>query len=164
MSWFDFAVIAVVGFSILLGAWRGLVREVFSLTGWVIAFILALVFAGDLGSLLPESFANQAVRTALAAVLIFVIVLLAAGFSGMLLAKAFRAAGLGVTDRALGGVFGFARGSLITLGVVLVAGFTTLPKERFWREAAFSRPLETAVVAMKPLLPRSWADKVKYER
>jgi len=164
MSWFDFAVIAVVGFSILLGAWRGLVREVFSLTGWVIAFILALLFAGDLAGLLPESFANQAARTALAAIVIFVVVLLTAGFSGMLLAKAFRAAGLGVTDRALGGMFGFARGGLITLAVVLAAGFTTLPKERFWREAAFSRPLETAVVAMKPLLPRSWADKVKYER
>ena len=50
MSWFDFAVVAVVGFSILLGAWRGLVREVFSLAGWVIAFVLALLFAGDLAA------------------------------------------------------------------------------------------------------------------
>jgi membrane protein required for colicin V production len=48
--------------------------------------------------------------------------------------------------------------------VVLAAGFTTLPKEPFWREAALSRPLETAVVAMKPYLPRSWAEKVRYER
>ncbi len=164
MSWFDFAVIAVVGFSILLGAWRGLVREVFSLTGWLIAFILALLFAGDLANLLPTSFANQSIRTALAAIVIFVVVLLVAGFGGMLLARAFRAAGLGVTDRALGGVFGFARGGLITLAAVLAAGFTTLPKEPFWREAALSRPLETAVVAMKPYLPRSWAENVRYER
>lgn len=164
MSWFDFAVIAVVGFSILLGAWRGLVREVFSLAGWVVAFVLALFFANDLAGLLPAGFANQAVRTALAAIFIFVVVLLTAGLSGMLLARAFRAAGLGATDRALGGVFGFARGSLITLAVVLVAGFTTLPREPFWREAALAGPLETAVVAMKPYLPRSWAEKVKYER
>ena len=164
MSWFDFAVIAVVGFSILLGAWRGLVREVLALAGWVLAFVLALLFAGDLAGLLPESFANLAIRTALAAVLIFVVVLLAAGFGGMLLSRAFKAAGLGVTDRALGGVFGFARGGLIALAVVLAAGFTTLPKEPFWREATLTGPLETAVVAMKPILPRSWADKVKYER
>jgi membrane protein required for colicin V production len=164
MSWFDFAVITVVGFSILLGAWRGLVREVFSLAGWVVAFVLALLFSGDLAALLPASFANQSVRTALAAIVIFVVVLLTAGFGGMLLARAFRAAGLGVTDRALGGVFGFARGGLITLAVVLLAGFTTLPKEPFWREAALTGPLETAVVAMKPFLPRSWADKIRYER
>jgi membrane protein required for colicin V production len=164
MSWFDFAVIAVVGFSILLGAWRGLVREMFSLVGWVVAFVLALLFSGDLAGLLPKTFANQSVRTALAAIFIFVVVLLTAGLSGMLLAKAFRAAGLGVTDRALGGIFGLARGSLIMLAVVLAAGFTTLPKEPFWREAALTGPLETAVVAMKPYLPRAWADKVKYER
>lgn len=164
MSWFDFAVIVVVGLSILLGAWRGLVREVFSLAGWVVAFVLALLFAADLAGLLPKSFANQSVRTALAAIFIFVVVLLSAGLSGKLLARAFRAAGLGVTDRALGGVFGLARGTLITLAAVLVAGFTTLPKEPFWREAALTRPLETAVVAMKPYLPRSWANRVKYER
>ncbi|MCZ7565101.1 MAG: CvpA family protein [Burkholderiales bacterium] len=103
-------------------------------------------------------------RAIVAAVMIFVLVLLVAGFGGIMLSRLFRAAGLGVTDRALGGMFGLARGTLITLGVVLGAGFTTLPKEPFWRDAALAGPLETAVVAMKPYLPRSWADRVKYER
>ena len=33
MTWFDYALIAVVGLSALIGIWRGLVREVFALAG-----------------------------------------------------------------------------------------------------------------------------------
>lgn len=164
MTWFDYGVLIVVGVSILLGAWRGLMREMLALAGWVLAVVLAMWFAYDLARLLPASLAPLDVRAVVAAVVVFILVLLAAGFGGIMLAKLFRAAGLGVTDRALGGMFGFARGTLITLGVVLGAGFTTLPKEPFWRDAALAGPLETAVVAMKPYLPRSWADRVKYER
>jgi len=164
MTWFDYGVLIVVGLSILLGAWRGLVREMLSLAGWVLAVVLAMWFAYDIGRALPASLAPLQVRMVVAAVVIFVAVLLAAGFGGIMLAKLFRAAGLGLTDRALGGMFGFARGALITLAVVLVVGFTALPKEPFWRDAALTGPLETAVVAMKPYLPRPWADRVKYER
>ncbi|MCC6611114.1 MAG: CvpA family protein [Burkholderiales bacterium] len=164
MTWFDYGVLIVVGLSIVLGAWRGLMREALSLAGWVLAAVLAMWFAHDLARVLPASLASIQVRMILAAAVIFVVVLLAAGFGGIMLAKLFRAAGLGVTDRALGGVFGFARGALITLAVVLIAGFTTLPKAPFWRQAVLTGPLETAVVAMKPYLPRRWADRVKYER
>jgi membrane protein required for colicin V production len=164
MTWFDYGVLIVVGLSVMLGAWRGLMREMLSLAGWVLAALLAMWFAHDVARALPASLAPIQVRMVVAAVVIFIVVLLAAGFGGIMLAKLFRAAGLGVTDRALGGVFGFARGALITFAVVLVAGFTTLPKEPFWRQAALTGPLETAVVAMKPYLPRPWADRVKYER
>jgi membrane protein required for colicin V production len=164
MTWFDYGVLIVVGLSILLGAWRGLMREMLSLAGWVLAAVLAMLFAYDAGRALPASLGPIQVRMVVAAVVIFIVVLLAAGFGGIMLAKLFRAAGLGVTDRALGGVFGFARGALITFAVVLAAGFTALPKEPFWRDAALTGPLETVVVAMKPYLPRPWADRVKYER
>jgi len=41
MSWLDIAIIGVVLGSIVWGVWRGLVREVMSLAGWVIAFLAA---------------------------------------------------------------------------------------------------------------------------
>ena len=44
---------AVLLASLLLGAWRGLVYEVMSVVGWVVAFILAQVFAGSLAQHLP---------------------------------------------------------------------------------------------------------------
>jgi membrane protein required for colicin V production len=72
--------------------------------------------------------------------------------------------GLSLADRTLGAVFGIARGALILVVLVLAAGLTALPRERFWREAKLAAPLETAAIAVKPYLPRAVADRVRYER
>ena len=53
MTWFDYALIAVVGLSALVGIWRGLVREVFALAGWIAAIVVAMLFAGDAAQLMP---------------------------------------------------------------------------------------------------------------
>lgn len=164
MTWFDYAVLAVLAVSVLIGIWRGLVREAFALGGWVVGVVAGLTFAPEAGALLPATFATPFARAAIAGVAICLGVLIVFGVAGLLLAKALRLAGLGLADRTLGGVFGFARGALISLLVVLGAGLTTLPRERFWREATLSGPLETAVVALKPYLPPQLAARVRYER
>jgi membrane protein required for colicin V production len=164
MTWFDYAVLAVLAVSVLIGIWRGLVREAFSLAGWVAACVAALAFAPEAGRLLPASFSTPFVRGVIAGVVIFLAVLIVSGIAGLLVAKALRLAGLGLADRTLGGVFGFARGALISLIVVLAAGLTSLPREPFWREATLSGPLETAVVALKPYLPAPLAARVRYDR
>jgi membrane protein required for colicin V production len=95
---------------------------------------------------------------------IFLVVLIVSGIAGLLVAKALRLAGLGLADRTLGALFGFARGALIALIVVAAAGLTGLPREPFWREATLSGPLETTVVALKPYLPAPLAARVRYDR
>jgi len=164
MTWFDYAVIAVLAVSVLIGLWRGFVREVFALGGWVAAFVATMLFAGQAGELLPASSATPFVRSAAAGVVIFVVVLIVCSVAGMLFARVLRVAALWLADRTLGGAFGFARGALILLISVLAAGLTALPKEPFWREAALSGPLETAVVALKPYLPAPLAARVRYDR
>jgi membrane protein required for colicin V production len=164
MTWFDYAVLAVLAVSVLIGVWRGFVREVFALGGWAAAFVAAMLFAGEAGELLPASSATPFVRSAAAGVVIFVVVLIACSVAGIFLAKVLRGAGLGLADRTLGGVFGFARGTLISVISVLAAGLTALPREPFWREAALSGPLETTVVALRPYLPAPLAARVRYDR
>ena len=164
MTWFDYAVLAVLAISAVIGIWRGLVREVFALAGWIAAVVVALLFAGEVATLMPASFATLVVRTFIAAVGLFVLVLITVSIAGLIVAKAVRAAGLALADRTLGGVFGFARGILILLILVLVAGFTALPMQPFWREAKLAGPFETAAIAVKPFLPRELGDRVRYER
>jgi membrane protein required for colicin V production len=101
-------------------------------------------------------------RAVVAYLVIFLGVLLLSGLIGMLLAKLFHAAGLGFTDRAVGALFGLVRGALVVFVGVMLAGLTGLPKEPFWREAALSGPVETAVLAAKPLLPRDLAQRIRY--
>lgn len=164
MTGFDYAVLAVIAVSAIIGIWRGLVREVVALAGWIAATVVAMLFAGQAASLLPASFATPLVRTIIAFAVLFLLVLIGSSLTGLLIAKLVRAVGLSLADRTLGGVFGIARGALILLVLVLIAGLTALPKEPFWREAKLSAPLETAAIAVKPYLPRAVADRVRYER
>ena len=164
MTWFDYALIAVVGLSALIGIWRGLVREVFALAGWIAAIGVALLFAGEAAMLIPPSLATPLVRTVIAFTVLFIVILVVVSIAGLLFTKAVRAVGLGLANRTLGGVFGFARGALILLVIALAAGLTAVPKEPFWREAKLAPPLETAAIAVKPYLPPALADKVRYGR
>ncbi len=161
MTWFDYAVVAIVGLSVLLAVIRGVVREIAALAGWVAALILSGLFAQALAQWLPGSL-SHALRAAIAYLVIFLGVLLLSGMIGLLLAKLFRAAGLGVTDRVVGALFGFARGAVIVFVGVMFAGLTGLPREPFWREAALSGPVETAVLAARPALPKDLAQRIRY--
>ena len=161
MTWFDYAVIAILGLSVLLAAYRGVVREITALAGWAAALILSTLFAQELALLLPASLSHL-LRVIIAYVVIFLGALLLSGLIGMVLAKLFHAAGLGVTDRAVGALFGLLRGAVIVLVGVMFAGLTELPKEPFWREAALSGPVETAVLAAKPALPKDLAQRIRY--
>ncbi len=161
MTWFDYVVIAVVGLSVLLAVYRGVVREIAALAGWAAALILSGLFAQDLAQWLPASL-SHVLRAVIAYLIIFLSVLLLSGVLGMLLAKLFHAAGLGFTDRAVGALFGFVRGAVIVFIVVMLAGLTSLPKEPFWRDAALSGPVETAVLAARPALPKDLAQRIRY--
>jgi membrane protein required for colicin V production len=161
MTWFDYAVITVVSLSMLLAAIRGVVREIVALAGWVAAVILSGLFAQELARWLPIA-VSPVLKAVIAYLAIFIGVLLLSGIVGVVLAKLFRAAGLGFTDRAMGALFGLARGVLIVFVAVMLAGLTSLPKELFWREAALSGPIETAVLAAKPALPKDLAQRIRY--
>jgi membrane protein required for colicin V production len=161
MTWFDYATFAIVSLSVLLAAFRGVVREIAALAGWVAALVLSGLFAQQLAQWLPVAL-SPVLRAVTAYLVIFLGILLLSGLAGTLLAKLFRAAGLGFTDRAVGALFGLARGVLIVFVAVMLAGLTSLPREPFWRAAAFSGPIETAVLAARPALPKDLAQRIRY--
>jgi len=161
MTWFDYAAFAIVGLSALLAVIRGVVREIAALAGWVAALILSGLLAQQLAQWLPATLSPM-LRAVIAYLLIFLGVLLLSGLTGVLLAKLFRAAGLGFTDRAVGALFGLVRGALIVFVAVMLAGLTGLPREPFWREAALSGPIETVVLAARPALPKDLAQRIRY--
>ena len=163
MTWVDYAVLAVLGVSAVLGLWRGFVREVLALIGWVAAGIIAVVFASQVATVLPQDFATPLARQLLAAAMIFVLVLIIAGLAGVLLAKLVRAVGLGALDRTLGSLFGFVRGAVIVLIAVLLVGVTGFPREPAWRDAQLRGPLETTAIFARAYLPEAIAARVRYD-
>ncbi|MBC7802442.1 MAG: CvpA family protein [Candidatus Parcubacteria bacterium] len=163
MTWLDYAVVGVFAASLALGAWRGLVREVLSILGWVIAFLAANLFAGPLGTLMPQAIPTPELRIAAAFVAVFVAALVVATLLGLLVSRIVKAVGLGGLDRMLGMLFGAARGLLILVAAALLAGLTALPRQPLWRDSTSGPLLVQAAGALKPLLPQSFADRLRYD-
>ena len=162
MTAFDFAVLAVLGLSLLLGLWRGLASEVLALVAWIVALLAGKMLAPDIAPFFGEWIREPALRFAAAFGVIAVMVLAVTAIARLLLSKLLRAIGLGPLDRFLGAAFGIARGGLIVMLLVLIGGMTTQPQEAWWREAKLAPPLETAALASKPWLPTEVAKRIRY--
>ena len=52
MSAIDWAIVVILGLSIVLGVLRGVVREVFALCGWIVGVLLAFRFAEPLATVI----------------------------------------------------------------------------------------------------------------
>lgn len=163
MTIFDFVVLIIVVVSVLLSIFRGIVRESLSLAGWVVAYMVAKIFAKDFVTVLPPDITDESLRMVISYSAVFLAVLIVMSMTTMLTSTLIRTVGLGSVDRLLGALFGFARGLLVVLLLVLSAGLTTLPQEPFWRKALLSKPLETGVIMIIPWLPRGLSRRVNYE-
>lgn len=162
MTWFDYTVIVIVILSALLGWWRGLVYEIFSLLSWIAAVLLTHFLAATILPYMPASMGSEIIRTAAAYVLLFIAILLLGSVATMLLSKLVKFAGLRWQDGMLGVLFGVARGILVALVLVLLAGLTDLPKEAAWRNALLSKPMEKAALFARTWLPDNVAYRVHY--
>jgi membrane protein required for colicin V production len=162
MTVFDYAVLAIIGVSVLLSLMRGLVREMLGLAGWVAAFFVARLYVLEVAPLLPAAIPNESLRLMAAFAIIFLTTLLAVSLITILLGELVKQVGLSVLDRGLGAVFGFARGLLVVAVLVLLGGMTSLPQDARWRNAMFSAPLEAMVLACKPWLPEEMTKYLKY--
>ena len=163
MNWLDYAIIGVLLVSVIWSALRGMVREVVSLGGWIIAFLAANLFAGPLAAHLPQAIPGDALRTLVAFIAIFIFVLICSALVGLLMSKLVAAVGLGGLDRGLGALFGFARGAIIVLAAALAAGLTGAPQQAWWKQSLSGEPLKRSALALKPWLPDSFAQRLRYD-
>ncbi len=163
MTVFDYAVLTIIGLSIILSIMRGLVREVLSILGWIAAFYVARTYVDQLIPMMPANIPTEALRILAAFLVLFLTTLLVASLLSIALSAIVKKIGLNWLNRLFGAVFGLARGTLIVCVMVLLAGLTEAPKDVRWRNAMFSAPFEAMVLAMLPWMPASIADHVNYD-
>ncbi len=163
MTLFDYVVLIIFFISIVLSIIRGIVREVLSIAGWVVAFIAAGTYATDFEPFVPAEIGGS-LRIVAAFVLVFIGTLLITVLITMLLNSLIKNVGLGFIDRLLGAVFGFARALIIVLTLVLIAGFTALPQQPVWQQAIFSEPLELMAKQVRSWLPDGLSKYISYDK
>jgi membrane protein required for colicin V production len=162
MSGFDLVIVGLVALSALLAFVRGIVRSLIGLLAWVAGLVAAVLFAPALAVALPSFQDYPLLPYAMAFVLIFLVAIVAGALIAWPIATIVRKAGLGFVDRGLGAVFGVARGVLVVLVFVLLAGFSGLPEREWWQNSLFVPPFERAALAVARWLPPAWAERLRY--
>lgn len=133
---------------------RGLIKEILSLVGWIVAFLVANAYGVKLAELIP--IAAHSLRLITAFVALFIGTRLLMSLLIMAIDSVIKASGLKLADRGLGSLFGFARGCIIIFALMLVCEMTNLPQQPFWKHALLRPMVETAALTIKPHLPGSF--------
>lgn len=137
----DAIIIGIIVFSLVVSLWRGFIREVLSLAGWVVAFFIASKFYLHLAALLvnvdlPYLQNSEFLRNGVAAAILFIAVLILSGIINALLSQLADKTGLTGTDRVLGAAFGVLRGVFIVTAILFFAGrFTNFEQSDLWKES-----------------------------
>ncbi|WP_370681887.1 CvpA family protein [Comamonas sp. GB3 AK4-5] len=154
MQTLDAVLLVLCCASLLLGAWRGLVYELFSLVGWIAAFWVARLLAGDVGVWLPMEGFDPTVRYAAGFVSVFVVAIFAWGLLSTLAKKLIEIVGLRPVDRALGALFGVLRALVLVLVATLVVVNTSLYQQDWWQLSLSGPLLADLVGQLVPALPQ----------
>ena len=117
MSPFDYFILTVLIVSSIYGVYRGLIKEVLSLTGLVLSFYLASNFDNSLANLVPiENKSDFLIISAF--ILIFVSTLILTSLLIKIISKVLKFAGLSILNRFFGFIFGMARGLVVVLVIL----------------------------------------------
>jgi len=163
MTLFDYAVLALIGVSVLISVMRGALRELMAIGSWVGSACLAAYFAPALATLLPAQLSNPSLRLAAAFAAILLASLLLFALATLALSQLLRRSGLTGADRVLGALFGLVRALVVLVCLTLLAGLTRLPREPAWRDAVSSPALEALALAVRERLPQALAARIGYD-
>ncbi|TKB50012.1 bacteriocin production protein [Ferrimonas sediminicola] len=135
MVWIDYAILGVVGLSVLISLVRGFAREAMSLVVWVLAFLISSRFYEDLAVYLTQV-DDPMLRNGAAIAALFVATLILGGLLNYLVGQMVDRTGLTGTDRLLGAVFGAARGALVVAAALFFFdSFTPAASSDWWQDS-----------------------------
>lgn len=154
----DYLLLAIIVLSVLIGLWRGFLREFISLATWVAAFVIAFLFAEEASLYLVPYIGVPSVRAVLAFGGLFLVTLILGGLLNMLISQLVRSTGLSGTDRLIGFVFGGVRAAALIAVLILLAILTPLSQDPWWQESVLIPYFEPLAVWLRDQLPARFAE------
>ena len=159
-NYFDIAIVVIILITALIGFMRGLVWMGVFLATWTAAILLAIRFKDDVAQALPIKLSSEVAQVGVAALLIFLGVLIAGAFINYLLHKLVNAIGLGAFDRILGTGLGIALGALAITLLTMLLSLTELPNQEMWQKSKFIPKFQEAATWLQTLIPADLNDIV----
>ena len=165
ISWIDVVVISIIALSALISLFRGFTKEFISLAAWAVGIWLAVSYSEHVAVWLPASldhtsfslgemqFSLTNLRVGIAFALLLVLTLAIGSIVNHLIGYLIIHRSLSLTDRTMGLLFGFARGYLIVVILVMIAGLTRLPQTAWWHDARLLQPFQQTALWVIGYLP-----------
>jgi len=149
----DWILLGILGLSVLIGLWRGLVFEVLSLLGWVAAYFAAQWLSPAMADHLPVGAPGSALNQVAAFAVTFILALIVWGLAARLVRMLVNASALSIADRMLGAVFGLMRGLVLLLVVATLVAMTPVSRSPAWGRSHGAAWLNAMLQGLKPVLP-----------
>ena len=121
----DILIAAAILVSVVVGIFRGFVKEAISIAALLVAIWAALYFGPEAGNISENWFKSEELQMWFGRVLVFLVILSLGGLLGWGISKLVRLSVLSGMDRLLGAVFGVARGILL-VAVASLQDLTTI--------------------------------------
>lgn len=129
MGLVDIAILVILGFFLLKGMFRGLLREVCSLLGLVLGGIFAFTFHLPLAQFLQDSFKLPTQLCVWGSFLaIFLIIIILFAVIGLVLHRFVKLVFLGGFNRLAGAIFGIIQGVVVLSMIVLALSSSVAPQ------------------------------------
>jgi len=154
-NWIDYTIIVVIALSVLISVMRGFVREVVSLVVWVAAILVSFIFYRYIAGQLVSIIQSDALRLVISFAGLFLATLILGMLINYLISQLVANTGLSGTDRVLGIIFGVARGVLVVVLLMMLAGLTPFSEEQSWKESVLLPHFQPLEHWVKDLLPDS---------
>lgn len=153
VNYIDVTIVVIILITALIGFMRGLVWMTTFIATWVVAAFLAFTYKDQLASALPIKLGSDFAQTALAALLIFLGVLIVGAIVNAILHKLIKSVGFGTFDRILGIGLGALLGALAISLLTMLLGLTELPKQDAWAKSKFVPKFQEAAIWIKSKVP-----------
>jgi membrane protein required for colicin V production len=157
LNYFDMAVLGIMLLSCLFAFFRGFVKEVLSLLGWIAAGAVTLYFFKPVAETLRPNFSNEKVAAICAILLLYFGSLIVFSIFNRIIIKILKSgSGIGWFDNFLGLGFGALRGALIiSLGYFLLSLAITENNRPDWLQNAKTRPyVENGAMMLAKIAPK----------
>lgn len=137
LNGFDFVIIVILALSTLLGLARGFILELICLIPWIAAIALALIFSNILSAKFSDGGAQSTLIHLAAFLVIFIPGYMLAALGTHFIKSSVKDGSLSRSgsNKVLGMVYGFIRGLLLILLILMIAKATKLNQAGWYQKS-----------------------------
>ena len=162
-NWADASIMSLILLSGFISFLNGFIREIFSFLAWLFSFIIALIFVDELTHLLTTLIPFMDLRIGVALLTLFFINFIILEWFSYLILNSIGPTPLSVSERVVGVFFGFTRGGVIVIFLMMLGGLTQLPTSTWWQESVWLQYFQPFVILLRSQLPLNIATQFNFE-